>query len=116
MIKVLESVEKDMAFVEQKLQKSIDLHPKMKADNVFYRAQGHLYADYLLIKSVQKDMSFDASQILKPLEQAVSLSPQIVRNGHAGSFVPNHLFELAYFVLKSRISLSETIRNIKNVD
>ncbi len=117
LIKILESIKEDLTFVEQKLQKGIDLGVQMKADNIFYRAQGHLYADYMLIKSVQKDMNFDASQILKSLEKAILIQPKMVRNGHSGSLtVPNHLFELAYFVLKSKVALNEAIRNIKNAD
>ena len=114
---VLSAVEKNMGLVEQKLQKNIDLRRTLKADNVFFWAQGNLYADFLLLKSAQKDLMFDSSSVLRPLKQGLDMKPLFVRNGKINSTTtPNHLLTLAYFTLKARTELNRQIEELKNAD
>ena len=114
---VLSAVEKNMILVEQKLQKNIDLRKRLKADNVFFWAQGNLYADFLLLKAAQKDLMFDSSSVLRPLKQGLDIKPLFVRNGKINSATtPNHLLSLAYFTLKARTELNRQIEELKNAD
>jgi len=117
LIKVLQSVEEDLIKTEQVLTKQIDLKISFKSDDVFYNALGHLYSDYLLLKSVALDMPFDFLCVQKPLEKALSIDPLMIQNGDLDAIMrPNHLVELAYFTLKSRQALNSVLKRIDNAN
>lgn len=107
--------------VSQKLEQSIreNSHDLIdtKADDVFYYAQGKVYAYYLLFKALGQDYKdiivkhnayANWTAMLKALEQASQIDPSIVRNGELDSFsAPNHLAALGFYVLKAETFMNK---------
>lgn len=91
-----------------------------KADDVFFYAQGKAYGFFLMMKAFGEDYReqivdlslYDKwTQLLKALENAVSISPFIVRNADVdSSFAPNHLDYLRLQLLRA-IMLADDIKD-----
>lgn len=81
------------------------------ADNVFYLNQGRIYAYMEVLKKLGRDYKQvlmadgvyqDWTVMLRALQDAVELNPDMVLNGRLDSeLVPNHLMSLAYYVTKA---------------
>ncbi len=88
-----------------------------QADNLFYAAQGQLYADYVILKALAADFKqeiLDAEQyevwtlLTKTLEDALAFDPAVVRNGRPDSaLAPNHLLTLNYYIAKTCMLLNK---------
>ncbi len=86
-----------------------------KADNLFYNAQGQAYGAIIMLKSlgedykellVEKNIYQDWTVAINALQNAVDLSPIIVKNGDVSSqFATNHLIALAYYLAKTEVVL-----------
>ena len=108
---VLHVVKKDIERVIEKVNEHVQENSKsvcdFRKDDVFYYAQGKLYAYSQILKALGKDfknvlVKNDVYQqwtaVLKLLRQAADLNPTIVRNGKPNSsFSPNHLITISYY-------------------
>lgn len=114
---LLSGIKQDLTQIEYLLQKAIEDEKQSRADDVFYLIQGRLYVDYLLLRAVRTDMVFDCSEALMFLEKALEIEPLVVQNGKIGnSFRPNHLLELAYYILKSNLAINPQEGSEENAD
>lgn len=128
LINLLTFINRDTGRVMNKLEAEVREHSTdwfdNAADDVFYNAQGQMYAYYVVLKAMGVDFK---SQILsadqyenwtiltKTLEDGLALSPMIVRNGEPDSvFAPNHLLVLNGYAAKSRYRLNLIITALKN--
>ncbi len=94
-----------------------------QADNLFYRARGLAYADYMLLKALgidyknillEADVYPDWTRMLKALESAAQLNPLLIRNGEIdSSFAPNHLSAEGFYLLKARSLMQKISRNLE---
>lgn len=94
-----------------------------QADDVFYDVKGRLYADFMMLRELGKDFERaiaerEAARIharaLDLLRIAAGLQPWIVMNGAADSqFVPSHLAQQGFHVLRARAQLGELTRQLK---
>lgn len=118
---LLKLFEKNLKHTDQKLEDQIREHSSdwfdLKADDVFYFAQGRIYASYVLLRALLKDYKEDIVRlgvydewvkVEKSLEDAFSFDPLIVRNGQKHALIsPNHLSVLRADVNKALYYLSK---------
>ncbi|MBQ1612991.1 MAG: DUF2333 family protein [Alphaproteobacteria bacterium] len=81
------------------------------ADNVFYLNQGRIYAQLMILTKLGRDykqvltaddLYQDWTVMLRALQDAVEISPEVVLNGNLSSaLMPNHLVSMAYYVVKA---------------
>lgn len=103
----LTAIEQNLLLTEKELLEALQSETG-GSDEIFFRAQGRLYTDYMLLKAVEKDNEIFLENVYKPLIKAILLEPLFVQNGRFGSsFLPNHLLELAYLTLKSANALEK---------
>ena len=115
--KVLAGIRQDLTDVQNLLENQIRSHKSKDADDVFYYAQGRLYAAYIVLKAVAKQSGADLLLILEPIKEALVLNPPYVKNGDlAAVSSPNHLLVLAYLSLKARSGVDEILKEKTNVD
>jgi len=88
-----------------------------KADDLFYDVKGRLFAYYMILREIgvdfeaviaQKQASGIWANMLSSLRKAAVMDPLIVANGETGSlFVPSHLSELGFDLLRARTQIRE---------
>ncbi len=109
------------AVVEKHIAESAGGFYDFKADDIFYRTKGRLYAYFLLLREMESDFSKIIEekslttawdQLLASLEAAAQLQPWVVANGSLdGQIVPNHLAIQGFYLLRARTQIKE-ISNI----
>ncbi len=113
----LQRMSKDLWLSNEKLEAHIREHSSdwvdNRSDDLFYYQQGKIYGYYLLMKALSYDykdiiLANDIyqpwTQMVKALEEAVVLSPAVVRNGEPDStLAPNHLSSIGYYSLKAAL-------------
>ena len=115
--KVLDAVDLSLTDIQNLLETQVYIKKSGYADDVFYFAQGRLYAVYVVLKSVGQEFDIDLDSALRAMEKALKLNPFYVKNGVPASFAsPNHLLELAYFTLKSQKALDDEREKKRHVD
>lgn len=99
-----------------KLEKQVQEHNSetfdLKADDIFFYAQGNIYTLYYTLSAVSKDYQNTILQIeqyenltsaLKYLKSAETLSPISIQNGTPeDSYTANHLLYLAYYLSQAQ--------------
>ncbi len=126
--KLLAVINRDTGRVMNKLETEVREHSTdwfdNAADDVFYNAQGQMYAYYVVLKAMAAD--FKAQILLaeqyenwtiltKTFEDALALSPSVVRNGEPDSvFAPNHLLILNGYAAKIRYQLNIIASALQN--
>ena len=109
---VLQSIARNLRLTQKELDKALEMTKFRKADDVFYKAQGRLYANYMLLKAVCDKSKISCDGVYMLLEKAILSEPLFVQNSEFGAaFFPNHLLELAYLTLKSENALEKVIEN-----
>ena len=102
---LLKSIEHDLSDSAEEVRAHIRENSSSffdnKADDVFYKAKGKLYAYYLIVKALSRDYKNIMTEVdiyqkvtllLNLLEEGAEISPLIVRNAQTDdSFAPNHL-------------------------
>lgn len=93
-----------------------------KSDDVFFFAQGKAYGFLLMLKALAVDYRTEIvdrglydqwTQLLKALENAVLISPMLVRNADVNSsFAPNHLNYLRMQLLKAQLLAADIQRHL----
>ena len=88
-----------------------------RADDMFYFAQGQLYAYYGILKAAHadfaevittRDIGAIWDNLEQPIRHALSLSPLIVSNGAEDSWImPSHLGTIGFYMLRARSNLVE---------
>ena len=106
---VQKDLEKTSETIKQYIRENSDKFADFKADNLFYNTKGRLYAYYILLKALGEDYKtvvvdtqiYPAwSEMLKCLEDGISLSPWMIKNSDVNSsFSPNHLAYLNMYIL-----------------
>lgn len=128
LLKLLALINRDTGRVMNKLETEVREHSTdwfdNAADNVFYNAQGQMYAYYVVLKAMSADFKaqiLNADQyenwtiLTKTLEDGLALNPKIVRNGEADSvFAPNHLLILNGYAAKTRYRLNLIMAALQN--
>ncbi len=128
LLKLLTVINRDTGRIMNKLETEVREHSTdwfdNAADNVFYNAQGQMYAYYVVLKAMSADFKaqiLNADQyenwtiLTKTLEDGLALSPMIVRNGEADSvFAPNHLLILNGYAAKTRYRLNLIMAALQN--
>lgn len=128
LLKLLALINRDTGRIMNKLETEVREHSTdwfdNAADNVFYNAQGQMYAYYVVLKAMAEDFKpqiLNADQyenwtiLTKTLEDGLALSPAIVRNGEADSvFAPNHLLILGGYAAKARYQINLIITALQN--
>ncbi|MCW9032859.1 MAG: DUF2333 family protein [Rhodospirillales bacterium] len=109
------------AVVEQHISDSAGGFYDFRADDIFYRTKGRLYAYYLLLREMESDFSKTIGEkslsaswklLLGSLKAVAELQPWVVANGSLdGQIVPNHLAIQGFYLLRARTQLKE-ISNI----
>lgn len=89
------------------------------ADDLFYGNKGRLYAYYVILRELGRDMEPVLrdrglgrvwEQMLGSLARAAGLQPRVVANGRPdGQFWPNHLLAQGYLLLLARFQLYEVV-------
>jgi len=89
------------------------------ADDLFYGNKGRLYAYYVILRELGRDMEPVLrdrglgrvwEQMLASLARAAALEPWVVANGRPdGQFWPNHLLAQGYLLLLARFQLYEVV-------
>ena len=112
--------------LEERIREESSSWLDTQADNLFYRARGLAYADYMLLKAlafdykkilVANNVYSDWTRMLKALESAAQMNPAIIRNGEIDStYAPNHLTAQGFYLLKARSLMQKVSRNLeKNI-
>jgi len=88
-----------------------------KADDVFYEVKGKLYAYHMILREIGVDFESVIAQkqaagiwtnMLQSLRKASVMDPLIIANGPQGSlFVPSHLSQLGFDLLRARTQIRE---------
>ena len=88
-----------------------------QADDVFYEAKGRLYAYHMILRELGVDFEAVIAQkqatgiwtnMLQSLRKAAVMDPLVVANGAPGSlFVPSHLSQLGFDLLRARTQIRE---------
>ena len=110
----LSAVEKDLNLSVEKLESYVAEHSSdwtdKNADDLFYYNQGKMYAYMQLLKSWGadfKDVLLDRNQYenwtkaVRALEDGMSISPLMVRNGELDSGSANHIIVVGYYMLRA---------------
>ena len=128
LLKLLALINRDTGRIMNKLETEVREHSTdwfdNAADNVFYNAQGQMYAYYVVLKAMAEDFKpqiLNADQyenwtiLTKTLEDGLALSPAVVRNGEADSvFAPNHLLILGGYAAKARYQINLIMTALQN--
>ena len=95
----------------------------MKADNIFYRAQGNIFTVYYVLNALTKDYQHiiisseqyeNITTALNYLQEAEKLSPLIIKNGSTSDlFTSNHLLYLAYYISRAENYIQTITTNLK---
>lgn len=88
-----------------------------QADDVFYDVKGKLYAYHMILREIGVDFEAVIAQkqatgiwtnMLQSLRKAAVMDPLIIANGEQGSlFVPSHLSQLGFDLLRARTQIRE---------
>jgi hypothetical protein len=94
-----------------------------KADDVFYDVKGKLYAYHMILREIGVDFEAVIAQkqatgiwtnMLQSLRKAAMMDPLVVANGEPGSlFVPSHLSELGFDLLRARTQIREATDSLQ---
>lgn len=107
---------------EKHIRENNDSAIDVNADNVFYYAQGKLYAYSQILKSlgidfktvmITKEIYPQWTSVIKALQNASDINPSIVRNGKLDSiFAPNHLIAINYFATQTINKLNRILNKL----
>ncbi len=113
-------IAKNEDYIRENNQSIIDL----KSDNVFYFAQGKLYAYFQILKALVYDFKpiliteniyQQWTSMLSLLERASDINPLIVRNGKTNSsFSPNHLIAIDNYASQTINKLNDITTNLSS--
>lgn len=94
-----------------------------QADDVFYDVKGRLFAYHMILRELgadfeaviaQKQASGIWANMLESLRKAAIMDPLIVANGEPGGlFVPSHLSELGFDLLRARTQIREATDSLQ---
>lgn len=94
-----------------------------KADDTFYDVKGRLFAYHMILRELgsdfesviaQKQASGIWSNMLESLRKAAIMDPLVVANGEPGGlFVPSHLSELGFDLLRARTQIREATDSLQ---
>jgi hypothetical protein len=94
-----------------------------EADDLFYDVKGKLYAYHMILREIgvdfegviaQKQATGIWTNMLSSLRKAAMMDPLIVANGEPGSlFVPSHLSELGFDLLRARTQIREATDSLQ---
>lgn len=129
MRRFIAAVRRDLYKTADRLEVQIAEHSSdwidLKADDLFYYSQGKIYAYMLIMKAWGtdfKDVLLDSGQyenwtkVIRALEDGVSLSPAVVRNGELNSgMAANHPVALGYYMLRAAGLLEQINYAMKGV-
>jgi hypothetical protein len=121
LIATIERINADLgsmsAIIDEHLRTSAGGILDFQADDIFYQTKGRLYAYYLMLRELGRDFepviaerNLQAvwNQMLQTAREAAAPQPWIVLNGGADSqFVPSHLANQGFLLLRLRTQLRE---------
>jgi len=94
-----------------------------KADDLFYDIKGRLYAYHMILREIGVDFEAVIAQkqatgiwtnMLSSLRKAAVMDPLVVANGEPGSlFIPSHLSELGFDLLRARTQIREATDSLQ---
>ncbi len=128
MTKFLSTVERDLSSSVEKLESYVAEHSSdwmdKDADNLFYYNQGKMYAYMQLLKAWGtdfKDVLLDRNQYenwtkaVRALEDGMSISPLMVRNGKLDSGFANHIVVVGYYMLRAATLINQINHTMEGV-
>jgi hypothetical protein len=93
------------------------------ADDVFYNVKGRLFGYHMILRELGVDFEAVIAQkqatgiwnnMLESLRKAATMDPLIVANGEPGGlFVPSHLSELGFDLLRARTQIREATDSLQ---
>jgi hypothetical protein len=93
------------------------------ADDVFYSVKGRLFGYHMILRELGKDFEGVIAQkqaagiwtnMLESLRKAATMDPLVVANGAPGGlFVPSHLSELGFDLLRARAQIREATDSLQ---
>src|SRR5512132_22180 len=105
------------AVIDQHLRDNAGFPVSFSADDIFYRTKGRLYAYFLLLKALGQDfeqvlnernLGTVWTQMLQSAQEAAEQQPWVVLNGgNSSQFVPSHLANQGFLLLRLRTQLRE---------
>jgi hypothetical protein len=121
LIGTLDRIGKDLGSASSDIDEEIDLYSgdwfDLRADNVFYRNKGLLYANALLLRDLGADFKNVLDErgagkiwerMVDSMMEGATLQPLVVINGSPNAMLePNHLASQGFYLLRARTQLEE---------